>query len=130
MSTQDFDINSLTDIEKERLIAALQASLSESKQGGKSKLIKEIREAKFNEGFYCPECGSKSIVRFGSYNNRQRYKCKDCGKTFSDFTNTPLSRKVSSEVDSFWLSACKQVHSLRKSAEIVGVPTLLCFTGA
>lgn len=30
----------------------------------------------------CPECGSEWLVKNGKAKNRQRYKCKDCGKTF------------------------------------------------
>ena len=31
----------------------------------------------------CKHCGSKKYVKFGTTNNgKQRYKCKDCGKSF------------------------------------------------
>lgn len=127
MSTPDFDISTLTDEQKERLIAALQSSLGESKKSGNTKLIKEIREAKFSEGFYCPICGSKSVVRFGSYNKRQRYKCKDCGKTFSDLTNTPLSRTKFPQKWIPFVECMLKGYSLRKSAEIVGVSYVTLF---
>lgn len=127
MSTQDFDISTLTDEQKERLIAALQASLGESKQNSKTKLIKEIRESKFNEGFYCPTCGGKDIVRFGSYNGHQRYKCKDCGKTFNDLTNTPLSRTKFPKKWIPFVECMLNGYSLRKSAEIVGVSYVTLF---
>ena len=29
-------------------------------------------------------------MRHGKYHSRQRYKCKDCFKTFNDMTNTPI----------------------------------------
>ncbi|WP_423738887.1 IS1/IS1595 family N-terminal zinc-binding domain-containing protein [Clostridium gasigenes] len=37
-------------------------------------------------------------MRNGKYNNIQRYKCKKCSKTFTDFTNSPIynSKKTKS----------------------------------
>ncbi len=29
----------------------------------------------------CYHCGSTNLIRFGHHNNKQRYRCKDCGKT-------------------------------------------------
>lgn len=122
----DFDINSLTDYEKERLITVLQASIGASSRN-EGKLVKDIRETKFSEGFCCPICGSKEVVRFGSYNNRQRYRCKACGKTFSDFTNTPLSRTRFPQKWIPFVECMLKGYSLRKSAEIVGVSYVTLF---
>jgi transposase-like protein len=36
----------------------------------------------------CPICDSSEYIKYGSYNGIQRYKCKDCGKTFSKTTNS------------------------------------------
>ena len=36
----------------------------------------------------CPSCRGKKYIKFGSYNGIQRYKCKDCRKTFSNTTNS------------------------------------------
>ncbi|MCL2298149.1 MAG: hypothetical protein FWC38_02790, partial [Proteobacteria bacterium] len=32
----------------------------------------------------CTHCGSTSYVKNGSYKGSQRYRCKDCGRAFSD----------------------------------------------
>jgi insertion element IS1 protein InsB len=29
----------------------------------------------------CYHCASTNLIRFGHHNNKQRYRCKDCGKT-------------------------------------------------
>jgi ribosomal protein L37AE/L43A len=42
-------------------------------------------------GFVCPHCSDTSVIRFGLFKERQRYKCKACRKTFSDYT---WSRKI------------------------------------
>ena len=43
-----------------------------------------------SEVFCCPHCGSISVVKNGTRNGRQRYRCKDCGKTFGDTYGTVL----------------------------------------
>lgn len=35
----------------------------------------------------CKNCSSVKIVKIGKVNGKQRYKCKDCGKTFIDNNN-------------------------------------------
>ncbi len=40
----------------------------------------------------CPSCDSKSVVGFGYNGKIQRFKCKDCGKTFTLFTGTILEK--------------------------------------
>jgi transposase-like protein len=42
-------------------------------------------------GLACVHCGSKAVKRNGTYRSRQRYLCKDCGKSFNDTTATPLA---------------------------------------
>jgi len=54
-------------------------------------LLKSIRESRFASGLGCVHCGSISVKRNAKYRSRQRYLCKDCGKTFNDMTNTPFS---------------------------------------
>lgn len=39
----------------------------------------------------CPICRSKEYIKYGSYNEIQRYKCKECRKTFSATTNSLCS---------------------------------------
>jgi transposase-like protein len=40
----------------------------------------------------CPHCGGGSMVRNGSSNGLQRYKCRSCCRTFNALTGTPLAR--------------------------------------
>lgn len=39
----------------------------------------------------CPHCHSNDIYGHGKYKGRKRYKCKECKKTFNDFTGTAVS---------------------------------------
>ena len=57
-------------------------------------LIQQLREAHFKGGVVCPRCQSHSTIRHGKFSktsDRQRYKCKSCGRTFTDLTGTPLA---------------------------------------
>ena len=40
----------------------------------------------------CPICGSIKIIKNGTKNGRQRYKCKDCARTFGDTIGTVVFR--------------------------------------
>jgi transposase-like protein len=40
----------------------------------------------------CAHCHSWHVVRNGQARGLQRYKCRDCGKTFNVLTGTPLAR--------------------------------------
>ncbi len=50
-----------------------------------------IREMRFKEGLGCVHCGSVKVKRNGKYRDRQLYLCRDCGKSFNDLSNTPIS---------------------------------------
>ena len=57
----------------------------------KKKKISNILETSKND-LFCPFCNSKNYIRWGKRNDMQRYKCKDCNKTFNSLTKTPLAR--------------------------------------
>ena len=48
-------------------------------------------ETPFNK-LKCPHCNSNNKIRWGMRNKLQRYKCKNCKKTFNSLTKTPLAR--------------------------------------
>ena len=47
-----------------------------------------IRKIRWKDGVYCPHCKSRNIIKWGRYKLFQRYKCKDCKRTFNDKTGT------------------------------------------
>lgn len=85
------DFSDLTKSEQLALFNAMKQDLFPEEPDKITKLLKTIREARFASGMACVHCGSMSIKRNGKYRSRQRYLCKDCGKTFNDMTNTPFS---------------------------------------
>lgn len=81
----------LTKSEQMALFNAMKQDLFPEEPDKITTLLKSIRESRFASGLGCVHCGSTSVKRNGKYRSRQRYLCKDCGKTFNDMTNTPFS---------------------------------------
>jgi transposase-like protein len=71
---------------------------------------------------YCPHCESMEFTKYGKFNNRQRYLCKECLRTFSETTNTP--RYYSKKGPEHWeeyISIMFNYSSLRESAKEVNI---------
>jgi transposase-like protein len=65
----------------------------------------------------CPHCQSKRFHKWGIRSNIQRYRCKECTKTFNALTNTPLSRLRHKEVWKDYANDLINGLSLRASAK-------------
>jgi transposase-like protein len=53
-----------------------------------------VRQQRWPDGVRCPGCGSARVIRHGrddTQEERQRYRCKDCGVRFDDLTGTVLA---------------------------------------
>ncbi|WP_134702361.1 IS1 family transposase [Ammoniphilus sp. YIM 78166] len=91
------------------------------------RLLGLVKEQKQTTALHCPHCKSPSIVRYGMYRDRQRYKCKDCLRTFNDFTNTPLHATHYPEKWIKFLECMMEGRSLQHSAMILGVSYVTLF---
>ncbi|WBW95889.1 IS1595 family transposase [Oceanirhabdus sp. W0125-5] len=96
----------------------------------KDNLVEKIRAKRFEEGRICPHCGCKRCWKYGKYNGKQRYKCKSdkCGKTFGDFTFSPIY--CSKKGMNTWIEYMKCMVkglSLRISSQIVGINIATAF---
>ncbi|MFB1081420.1 IS1595 family transposase [Jeotgalibacillus sp. JSM ZJ347] len=119
------EIQKLNPAEKQRLRAFLIDALTASSSTGNA--LQEISERKNKQGYTCPHCQSKHVVRFGKYTTlvggdevkKQRYRCKSCTTTFTDLTNTALyrTRRLNKWVK--FIECMIDGYSLRKSAEMV-----------
>jgi len=47
-----------------------------------------LAQVRWRDGVYCPRCRAESVIRYGSYRVFQRYRCKNCDRTFNDQTAT------------------------------------------
>ncbi|MEJ9151301.1 IS1595-like element ISBsm2 family transposase [Bacillus smithii] len=85
------DFYTLPKKEQLELFRAIKKDLFPEPKSDISKMVREVRETRFSKGLACVHCGSMSVKRNGRYRSRQRYLCKDCGKSFNDMTGSPLS---------------------------------------
>jgi transposase-like protein len=89
-------------------------------------LKKDIYENKQVE--CCPVCGSSEYIKYGSYKGIQRYKCKECLRTFSKATNSLWS--YSKHNPSKWiefLELMMEKKSLRFCATKLGINLATAF---
>lgn len=89
---------------------------------GLADFLNSCTEQRFADGLVCSRCGKKNIVKFGKSRGKQRYRCKDCGKTFNTLTKTvfadsklPISKWL------IYAERMSQQMTLRESAKTVGI---------
>ncbi|MDV3425988.1 MAG: hypothetical protein LIR50_02210 [Bacillota bacterium] len=83
--------------------------------------IQDEIKSKFRNGAVCPHCGSKNVNKFGFFNGKQRYICKECKKTFNLYTGTLLSWSHYKDKWEIFIDTMSQDLSLRKAENQVGV---------
>jgi len=75
----------------ERLFFIIRGMLYPDKPGYEQ-FVEDLRESKFSTGRTCPHCLASKVIMHGTFKGRQRYHCRACGRTFSDFTKSPIAR--------------------------------------
>ncbi len=100
--------NSLTEADKKAFLKTIK---NKNKENLKTPIQKEIKE--------CPHCKSTSFVKNGKKDNRQRFSCKACSKTFTYTNNTILfSTKKDIKVWKRFIHCMVEKYSLKKTAQI------------
>lgn len=115
-------IAELADQEKKDLLVILKRELGQTPQ--LDKVRSTINE---NQKVLCPDCHTDDIYGHGIYKGRKRYKCKQCSKTFNDFTGTAISGIK--KVDKFqeYIELTLESVSIRKAAKELKVSTNTIF---
>lgn len=54
--------------------------------------VAAVIEADLDAHRGCPHCGHDKVVCCGKDDGLQRFRCKECGKSFNALTGTPLAR--------------------------------------
>lgn len=114
------DIEKLPLHQKEQILSTLEEILVLGSQV--SQVEEEVKEFRFSKGKVCLICSSETISRNCKYNGKQRYICKPCKKSFTDFTNS-ATYKSKKTLDK-WLKYAKCMvngYSIRKSAKVVEI---------
>lgn len=76
-------LRNMTPVQR-KLVAAELASLD------RQPAATVVVEGRFAAMARCPHCKAERVSRHGHANGLQRYRCRECGKTFSALTGTPL----------------------------------------
>jgi len=69
----------------------------------------------------CPKCGDSKIVRWGSADGLQRYRCRACQATFNALTGTPLARLRHKDKWIVYAQQMAEGRSIRNSANACSV---------
>lgn len=108
-------VKHLTATEQDTLYCELTPWLSAMKLRTEQGTMEDLRDARFSKGLQCPRCESDQIKRNGRFKDKQgilkqRYLCKECGRTFNDLTGTPLAyskrQNLWGKRRPAWLKAC------------------------
>jgi transposase-like protein len=106
--------------QKAELRAALDA-------GGRDEEIRSLLESRLVEVRACPHCHGARVVRNGSASGLQRYKCRNCRRTFNALSTTPLARL---RMKAKWLQqqdVLQQGLSVNQAAAVLEVATTTAF---
>lgn len=90
-------------------------------------LLLAIRSVRFITGVRCPRCGEARVHRWGRFAGRQRWRCRACGRTFSDLTGTPAAYIKKLAVWECYAACMGEGASVRRSAAMVGVNPTTAF---
>jgi transposase-like protein len=113
-------LEGLTDDQVEAVLAALQRR--RDGDGVQRQLQKLAAESQ-----RCPHCDSETIVKFGFSFGSQRFRCKDCRKTFNALTGTPLNRLRGKEKFLENAACMADGLSVRKTAARTGMSVRKAF---
>ena len=69
----------------------------------------------------CPRCGARHWYKHGRESGLQRYRCRQCGKTFNTLTGTPLAHLHHKEKWLRYLDSLLDSQSVRRAANALGV---------
>jgi transposase-like protein len=113
----------------------LKRALLELSQSDRALLIKEIEQVNTqhdmaiqsrrvkldNKHGRCPYCGSFKYNKFGTDKGSRRYRCKECKRTFTEYTGTWLSKLHKKELTGEYIKLMSQEKSLDKIKVELGI---------
>lgn len=120
-------LGALSPEEQRQLFERLGQTFKNDKGTSEESPIKDVQPRITNTGkvYCCPLCGSANYKKHRfTYNNMQRYICKDCGRTFSE--NYGDSLRYSHLSEETWREILRgfiEELSLTKIAQNVGCST-------
>jgi len=108
------ELDTLSRRQREKVLALL-SQVSQQEQ-----VIEEIERAAAAHRA-CPRCRSTQCHLHGRADGLQRFRCRECGKTFNSLTGTPLARLRHKSTWLVYADCLLEASSVRKAAARVGV---------
>jgi transposase-like protein len=90
-------------------------------------LLATLRDERFSHGLRCPRCDASSVQRWGGFSSRQRYRCKTCGRTFSDLTGTPAAYAKKLSLWPRYGPCLAASLTIRRTAAVLGIQPSTAF---
>lgn len=87
----------------------------------------EIIDKEFSGKPVCPSCSSESVYKWGVVDGLQRYRCKECKRTFNALSGTSMSRLRKKELWFEYSQALADSLSLTKAAKRCGIDRTTAF---
>jgi transposase-like protein len=85
------------------------------------KVIESRREKLDHKQGKCPHCGSYKYIKHGLDKGSKRYKCKDCKRTFTEYTGTWLSKLHKKDLTGDYIKLMSQEKSLDKIKDALNI---------
>ena len=79
------------------------------------------REILNNKQGECPHCGHSKYVKFGIDKGSQRYKCKGCNRSFTEYTGTWMARLHKKEHIYAYITLMLEEKSLDKITKALSI---------
>lgn len=110
-------ILALSDIDRNSLLKDITESLKGVNLSGNASR-RHILDNKMGQ---CPHCAHDKYVRFGIDKGAQRYKCKSCKRSFTEYTGTWLAGLQRKDMVADYLDLMLQEKSLDKISKELGI---------
>jgi len=110
------DYQNLSEEDKQAFIAEIFAQ--STGQAEVSSIKEEIHQVRNR---HCPHCSSHSIVANGRNKGVQRFRCKECGKNFSENTGTSIANLKKGHLWKNYIRHMFEGHSIYKCAKLTGI---------
>lgn len=119
METQKLkeEILSLPELERNSLLKEIEVSLS----GLELSVVTSRRQEFNNKLGVCPHCSHNKYVRFGMDKGSQRYKCKSCCRSFTEYTGTWMAGLQRKDQVVAYLRLMMEEKSLDKISAALGI---------
>jgi transposase-like protein len=78
-------------------------------------------DAVLARGLACPHCGEVRVHRWGTFRQRQRWRCTRCRRTFNALSGTPLAGTKRLDAWAAYAQSLMRGQSVRRAAKSSGV---------